>query len=96
MREKYSSMHRSSKRPQLALLVFSNTKWTYAVKVGMSLVGISEDPGVNIAYRRSHFAKCAMRDSPKPHPALLVFSNTKWKYEVKVDMSLVGISEGPG
>jgi len=56
MRKKYSSMHRSSKRPHPVLLVFSNTKWTHAVKVDMSFVGFSEGPGVNIAYRRSHCA----------------------------------------
>ena len=38
------------------LLVFSNIKQTYTVMVDMSLVGISEGPGVNIAYSRSHFA----------------------------------------
>ena len=42
------------------------------------------------------FCEYAMRGSPRPHPALLVFSNTKWTYAVTVDISIVGILEGPG
>jgi len=30
------------------------------------------------------FCECAMRGSPRPHPTLLVFSNTNWTYEVGV------------
>jgi len=77
--------------PHPALLVFSNTEWTHVVTVDISLVGISEGPGVNIAYRWFHLAKCAMRGSAKPHPALLVFSNTEWTYATPTDMSLVNI-----
>ena len=47
---------RGSPRPHPALLVLSNTLWMYATPTDMSLVGISEGPGVNIVYRRSHFA----------------------------------------
>ena len=47
---------RGSKTPHPTLIVFSNTKWAYTSTVDMSIVGISEGPGVNIAYRRSHSA----------------------------------------
>ena len=47
---------RGSPRPNPTQLVSSGTKWTYAVTVDMPIVGISEGPGVNIAYSRSHFA----------------------------------------
>ena len=47
---------RGSSRPQPTLLVSSNTKWAYAVKVDMAVVSISEGPGVKIVYSRSHFA----------------------------------------
>ena len=87
---------RGSPIPHPALLVLSNTKWVCAVTVDISLVGISEGPGVNIAYRRSHLAKFAMRGSAKPHPALLVFSSTEWMYAVTADKPIVGISEGQG
>jgi len=39
-----------------ALLVSSCAKWTYAFMVKQSTVRISEAPGVNGAYLRSHFA----------------------------------------
>jgi hypothetical protein len=42
--------------PHPALLVSPSTKWTYAVTADMPFVGISEGPGVNIAYWRSQFA----------------------------------------
>ena len=42
------------------------------------------------------FCEYAMRGGPRPHPALLVSSCTKWVYAVMVDTSIVGISEGPG
>ena len=41
---------RGSPVPHPALLVTSNVKWTYAVTADMPIVGISEGPGVNIAY----------------------------------------------
>ena len=36
---------RGNERARLTLLVSSNTKWTYAVTVDKSIVGISEGPG---------------------------------------------------
>jgi len=86
---------RGSPKPHPALLVFSNTKWAYAVKVGMSLVGTSEGPGVNIAYRRSHFAKCAMRGSPPPHPARLGSPSTKYTQFSTASMPKAEIFEAP-
>ena len=47
---------RGSKRPHLALLLVSNTKWAYAVTVDKLILRISEGPWVKFAYRRSHFA----------------------------------------
>ena len=41
---------RGSPSPHSALLVFSNTKWTYAVTVGISIVRVLEAPGSDIAY----------------------------------------------
>ena len=38
----------------------------------------------------------AMRGSPRPHPTLLMSSNTKWAYAVTKDMFIAGISECPG
>ena len=46
---------RSSKRPHPAMILSSNTKWAYAAAVDIPDGGISEGPGVNIAYSRSHF-----------------------------------------
>ena len=56
---------RDSQRPQPTLLVSSNTKWAYAATADMSVKSISEGPGVNIVYSRSHFANTqfkAVRD----------------------------------
>ena len=47
---------RGSPRPHPSLLVSSNMKWTYTVTADMPIVGISEGPGVTVAYSRSHFA----------------------------------------
>ena len=46
----------SSPRPHPTLLVSPSTKWTYMITVDMSPEGISEVPGVNIAYWRTEFA----------------------------------------
>jgi hypothetical protein len=51
---------RGSPRPQPALLVSPSTKWTHAVTAEMPIVGISEGPGVNIAYSRAQFCEYAM------------------------------------
>ena len=40
------------------------------------------------------FCEYAMQGSPRPHPTLLLSSNTKWA--VTADMSVISISEGPG
>ena len=40
--------------------------------------------------------KYAKRGSPRPHPALLVSSSTKWSYAVVFDISTVRILEAPG
>ena len=51
---------RGSPRAHPILLLSSNMKWTYAITVDMPIMGISEGPGVNIAYWRSQFtnAQC--------------------------------------
>jgi len=52
----YENALRGRNGPHPALLVSSCTKRTYAATADMSIVSISEGPGVNIVYRRSHFA----------------------------------------
>jgi len=42
------------------------------------------------------FCEYAMRGSPRPHPTLIVPSNTKWAYAFTGDMPVVGFSESPG
>ena len=58
-----------SETPHPALLVPPSTKRSYAVKVGVSTVRISEAPGVNIVHWRSHFCDYVVRGTPPPHPA---------------------------
>ena len=53
-------------------------------------------PGGECRLLEVQFCENAMRGSPTPHPALLVSSCAKWTYSVRVDMSIVGILEGPG
>ena len=43
----------SSPRPHPALLMSPSTKWTYMITADMPLEGISEVPGVNMAYWRT-------------------------------------------
>ena len=41
------------------------------------------------------FCDYVMRGSPRPHPTLLVFSDTKCSHAATVDIFIVGISEAP-
>jgi len=68
-----------SPRPHPTLLVSSNTKWTYAVTVDMPIVGISEGPGVNIAYSGSHLRTRNARQSEAASDSASVF-----KHEVDI------------
>ena len=60
---------RQSEAASVVARVFS--KRTYAVTANVPIVGISEAPGVNIAYSRTQISECAIRDSPRAHPARL-------------------------
>ena len=62
----------------------------------ISTVRISEAPGDEYRLFEVPIREYATRGSQRPHPALLVFSNTKWSYAATVDMLFVGISEAPG
>jgi len=53
-------------------------------------------PGGEYCLFEVPFCECAMRGSPRPHPALLESSCTKRAYAVTADMPIVGISEGLG
>ena len=64
-----------SQRPQPTLLVSTNTKWTYTVTADMPIVGISEGPGVNIVYLRSHFAIRNVRQSEAASDSVSVFEH---------------------
>jgi hypothetical protein len=77
------------------LLVFSSTKWAYAVTVDISRVRILEASGVNIAYWRSDFFECVMRGSPPPHPARLLSPRTKYTPLSTMSVSKAGIVETP-
>ena len=84
------------KRPHPDLLVSSCTKWAYAVTMELATVRILEALGVNIAYSRSQFAYCAMQGSKRPHPALLVYSCTRWAYAVTMHIATVRTLKAPG
>jgi len=51
---------RGSQRPHPALLVPPSNKRSYAVKIDVSTVGISEAPGANIAYSRTPICEYVM------------------------------------
>ena len=87
---------RGTSRPRPALLVFSSTKWTYAIMVDISTVRISYSPGGKCRLFQVPFCEYAMRGSPGPHPTLLMFTDIKCSHAVMVDTSTVRISEGPG
>ena len=86
---------RGSPVPHPALLVSSNKKWTYAATAYMPIVGISEGPGVNIAYSRSLFANTQCEQSEAASRSASVF-NIKLAYTATADMPTVAILEVPG
>ena len=87
---------RGIQRPHPAMLMPTSTKWSYALKVDVSTVRISEAPEVNIAYWRFQFCEYAMRGSQGPHPELLASSSTKWSYVAMFEISTMRILEAPG
>jgi len=73
---------RGVRPPHPALLVFIDTKWTYAITAGKFIIGISEGPGVDVAYLEVQFCDYAMRGSPRLHQTLLVSLNTRYEVDV--------------
>ena len=87
---------RGSPQPHPALIVSSCTKRAYAVTTDTATVRILEASEGEYRLFEVPICEYAMRGSPRPHSALIVFTNTNCSHGVMFDISTVRISEAPG